>query len=244
LRSCAGCSARAGLAVTNIPVDQHGLRVAALADEEVVVLTPAHQFPTGAVLSAERRTALLEWAEDVDGLVVEDDYDSELRYDRDAVGALQGLAPERVCSIGSVSKRLAPGIRLGWLLSPSWLTGALTYEQGVGDTPVLDQLALADFLARGELDRHLRRMRLRYRARRETLIAALRRRLPRLVTTGAAAGLFVPIRLGEAAITEAGSRGVGLDPVAGWVPLGFGYLSEPAIEEGVRRLAVAVVSAA
>jgi GntR family transcriptional regulator/MocR family aminotransferase len=234
---------RAGLAVTRIPVDENGLRVAALADEEVVVLTPAHQFPTGAVLSAERRAALLEWAEDVDGLVVEDDYDSELRYDRDAVGALQGLAPERVCSIGSVSKRLAPGIRLGWVLSPSWLTGALTYEQGVGDAPVLDQLALADFLARGELDRHLRRMRLRYRARRETLIAALRRRLPRLVTTGAPAGLFVPVRLGEAAISEAGSRGVGLDPVAGLVPLGFGYLSEPAIEEGVRRLAAAVVAA-
>jgi GntR family transcriptional regulator/MocR family aminotransferase len=235
---------RAGLAVTRIPVDQNGLRVAALADEEVVVLTPAHQFPTGAVLAAERRAALLEWAEDVDGLVVEDDYDSELRYDRDAVGALQGLAPERVCSIGSVSKRLAPGIRLGWLLSPSWLTGALTYEQGVGDTPVLDQLALADFLARGELDRHLRRMRLRYRARRETLIGALQQRLPRLPTTGAAAGLFVPVRLGEAAITEAGSHGVGLDPVSGWVPLGFGYLSEPAIKEGVRRLAAAVVAAA
>ena len=112
-----------------------------------------------------------------DGLIVEDDYDSELRYDRVAVGALQGLAPERVCQIGSLSKRLAPGVRLGWMLSPSWLTGALTYELGLADggSPVLDQLALADFIARGELERHLRRMRLRYRGAPEALVEALAR---------------------------------------------------------------------
>ena len=127
---------------------------------EVVVVTPAHQFPTGAVLASERRGELLEWAEETDGLIVEDDYDSELRYDRVAVGALQGLAPERVCHIGSASKRLAPGVGLGWMLSPSWLTGALTLEKGLADggSPVLDQLALADFIARGELERHLRRV--------------------------------------------------------------------------------------
>ncbi len=122
----------AGLDPVPVAVDEHGIDVAALAETgcEVVVVTPAHQFPTGAVLSAERRAALLEWAEDQDALIVEDDYDSELRYDRVAVGALQGLAPERVCQIGSVSKRLAPGVGLGWMLAPSWLSGALTYEQG------------------------------------------------------------------------------------------------------------------
>ena len=132
-------------------------------------------------MASERRSALLEWAEDEDALIVEDDYDSELRYDRVPVGALQGLAPERVCHIGSASKRLAPGIRLGWLLSPSWLTGALTYEKALADggAPALEQLALADFVARGELDRHLRRMRLRYRARREALVDALGRWCPR-----------------------------------------------------------------
>ena len=135
---------------------------------EVVVLTPAHQFPTGAVLSSERRAELLEWAEDEDGLIVEDDYDSELRYDRDAVGALQGLAPERVAPIGSVAKRLAPGLRLGWVLAPSWLSGAISYVKAVADrgAPALDQLALAELFTRGDPDRHLRRMRLRYRTTR------------------------------------------------------------------------------
>jgi hypothetical protein len=123
--------------------------------QPAVVVTPAHQFPRGVVLSSERRAALLGWAEDVDGLVIEDDYDSELRYDRGAVGALQGLAPERVCLIGSMSKRLAPALRLGWVLSPSWLTGALAYEKALADSsaPGLGRLALADFIARGELDR-------------------------------------------------------------------------------------------
>ncbi len=94
-------------------------------------MTPAHQYPTGGVLAPERRAALLEWAEEEDALIVEDDYDSELRYDRMAVGALQGLAPERVCQIGSLSLRLAPALRTGWILSPSWLTGALTFELGL-----------------------------------------------------------------------------------------------------------------
>ena len=122
-----------GLAVEPIAVDERGIDVSELrrSGREVVVVTAAHQFPTGVVLSSERRAALLEWAEDEDGLIGEDDYDSELRYGRDPVGALQGLSPERVCHLGSLSKRLLPGLRLGWILSPSWLTGALTYEQGI-----------------------------------------------------------------------------------------------------------------
>ncbi len=174
---------QAGLTPVAIGVDGDGVIVEELAASgcEVVVLTPAHQFPTGAVLSSERRAALLEWAEDQDALIVEDDYDSELRYDRLAVGALQGLAPERVCQIGSLSKRLAPGLRLGWILSPSWLSGALTYEKGVADggSPALEQLALAELIARGELDRHVRRMRLHYRSRREALCTALQRHIRR-----------------------------------------------------------------
>ena len=184
----------------------------------MVVVTPAHQFPTGAVLASERRGELLEWAEETDGLIVEDDYDSELRYDRVAVGALQGLAPERVCHIGSASKRLAPGVGLGWMLSPSWLTGALTLEKGLADggSPVLDQLALADFIARGELERHLRRMRLRYRERRDALVEALSRSLPEAQVRGVAAGLFVLALLPdavdeEALVSAAAARGVGVE---------------------------------
>jgi GntR family transcriptional regulator / MocR family aminotransferase len=249
---------RAGLEPIGIPVDEHGISVAALAESgcETVVVTPAHQFPTGVVLAAQRRGALLEWAEDEDALIVEDDYDSELRYDRDPVGALQGLAPERVCSIGSASKRLVPGLRLGWILSPSWLSGALTYEKGVGDggSPALEQLTLADFIARGELDRHLRRMRLRYRERRAALMQALERRLPAARVTGIAAGLFVAVLLPagideDMALSAAAARGVGGDGLA-WhrsaragpagIVLGYANLPEPAIAQGVRLLAEAV----
>ena len=164
---------------------------------EVAVVTPAHQFPTGVVMSSERRSALLEWAEDQDALIVEDDYDSELRYDRVPVGALQGLAPERVLHIGSVSERLAPGLRIGWMLAPSWLSGALTYEQGLAGSapPAFDQLALADFVSRGELDRHLRRMRLRYRERRRAVIDELSRTLPGARVPGVAAGVYALILL-------------------------------------------------
>ena len=252
---------RAGLEPVPVPVDDDGLDVDQLRATgcEVVVTTPAHQFPTGGVMASERRSALLEWAEDEDALIVEDDYDSELRYDRVPVGALQGLAPERVCHIGSASKRLVPGIRLGWLLSPSWLTGALTYEKALADggAPALEQLALADFVARGELDRHLRRMRLRYRGRREALVDALGRLVPEARVCGVAAGLHLLVVF-DAAIDEqpllsaAAARGVGAeglswhrigdDPDGGLV-LGFANLSEPAIERGVAALAAAASSA-
>jgi GntR family transcriptional regulator/MocR family aminotransferase len=240
----------AGLEPVGIPVDDQGLAVDQLAASgcEVVVVTPAHQFPTGVVMSSERRAALLEWAEDEDALVVEDDYDSELRYDRVAVGALQGLAPERVLHLGSVSKRLAPGVRIGWMLSPSWLSGALTYEQGLAESapPALDQLALADFVARGELDRHLRRMRLRYRERRRLLPAAVEQALPGSRVIGAAAGLFALIRLAPGIdehllVRAAAAAGVWLeglstharaDDQAGIV-LGFGNVQEAELERGL-----------
>ncbi len=241
----------AGLEPVPVAVDAGGIEVAELAgsDCDVVLVTPAHQFPTGTVLSSERRAALLDWAEDRDALIVEDDYDGELRYDRTPVGALQGLAPERVCHIGSASTRLAPGLRIGWILSPSWLTGALSYEKAVGDggSDVPAQLALADFIARGELDRHLRRMRLRYRERRAALIAAVAQELPGVALPGIAAGTFQLVTLGEAIgenalLSAAAARGVGIDGLAwhrmgegsvGGLVLGFGNLSVPAIERGI-----------
>jgi GntR family transcriptional regulator/MocR family aminotransferase len=247
-----------GLEPVPISVDDQGVDVAELADTdcEVVVVTPAHQFPTGVVLSSERRTALLTWAEERDALIVEDDYDSELRYDRVAVGALQGLAPERVCHIGSVSKRLAPGLRLGWVLSPSWLTGALTYEKAIADggSPVLDQLALADLIARGELDRHLRRTRLAYARRRDCLVSAVAATIPDVRIVGVQAGLhalaLLPQGLAEdALLTAAGRRGVGLESL-GWhrvsdaatqgLVLGFASLPEAGLERAMHLVAEAL----
>jgi GntR family transcriptional regulator / MocR family aminotransferase len=252
---------RAGLEPVPVRVDEDGLDVDQLRASgcEAVVLTPAHQFPAGGVLSSERRTALLEWADDEDALIVEDDYDSELRYDRVPLGSLQGLAPERVCHIGSASKRLAPGVRLGWLLSPSWLTGALTYEKALADrsAPAVEQLALADFISRGELDRHLRRMRLRYRRRREVLLRAVDSAMPGAGVMGIAAGLHVLVLLEpgvdeQAVLSAAAARGIGAeglswhrigDAAAAGLVLGFANLSEPAIERGIALLGEATAAA-
>ncbi len=245
---------QSGLQVVPVPVDERGLRVDALAasDAAAVIVTPAHQFPTGVVLAPERRSELIEWAEE-ERLVIEDDYDSEYRYDRFAVGALQGLAPEHVAYVGSASKRLAPGMRLGWMLAPSWLAWELSACKTVedGGSEVLGQLALADFIARGELDRHIRRTRLRYERRRQALLAALARWLPEAAPSRASAGLFELVRLPAgtdepALMRAAAQRGVGVEGLAlhrhaaGAEPallLGFAALAEPAIEQGVRLLA-------
>ena len=244
-------AAGAGLEPVPIEVDALGIDVEGVASCgcEVVLLTPSHQYPTGVVLAPERRAGLLEWAEDEDALIVEDDYDSELRFDRGAVGALQGLAPERVCQIGSVSLRLAPALRLGWLLSPSWLTGALTYELGAsgGGPPTIDQLALCDFIARGELDRHLRRMRGRYRSRRQTLVSALARELPDARVLGIPAGVFTMVELpaglvAESVATAAAACGAevrAVEPPANGLVIGYANLAEPAIERAVELLAQA-----
>jgi GntR family transcriptional regulator / MocR family aminotransferase len=249
---------QAGLAVEPIPVDDKGLRVDLLERTKAaaVIITPAHQFPTGAVLSSERRAALIEWAERDERLIVEDDFDAELRYDRGGVGALQGLAPERVAYIGSASKRLVPGMRLGWMLTPSWLGWPLISIKAIEDrgSEAIGQLALHDFIERGELDRHLRRMRLRYQGRREALMEALERHLPRAKVTDGAAGLYelaeLPKGVDEAAlVSAAASRGVGVEGLAlhrfrpGGLPglvLGFAGMPEPAIEQSVRLLADAL----
>jgi GntR family transcriptional regulator/MocR family aminotransferase len=251
---------QAGLAVAPVRVDDEGIRVDALeaSGASAVVVTPAHQFPTGAVLSRGRRAALIEWAEEGERLVVEDDFDAEYRYDGSGLGALQGLAPERVAYIGSASKRLTPGMRLGWALLPSWLAWPLIQAKAVEDSgsEAIGQLALCDFIERGELDRHLRRTRLRYRRRREALLAALAAHLPETRPGSAAAGLYEAVELPDgvdeaATVVAAGERGVGIEGVAlhrfasGGPPglvLGFACLSEPAIERGIRLLAEAVVS--
>jgi GntR family transcriptional regulator / MocR family aminotransferase len=249
-----------GLEAIPVAVDEHGLDVEALHASgcETVVVTPTHQFPTGVVLSSERRAALLEWAAEVDGLVVEDDYDSELRYDRAPVGALQGLDPERVCHIGSASKRLAPALRLGWILCPSWLTGELSFAKGLADggTPVVDQLALADFIARGELDRHLRRVRLDYRRKRQALAAALATSLPGATLTGIPGGVFAlallthpvsePALLRAAAAAGVWAEGLASHRIAGGdgeptgILLGYANLSEPALARAVALLSEAI----
>jgi GntR family transcriptional regulator/MocR family aminotransferase len=249
---------QAGLAVEPIPVDAEGIEVEALARSgaSAVVVTPAHQFPTGAVLSRERRAALVEWAEAGECLIVEDDFDAEYRYEGSGLGALQGLAPDRVAYIGSASKRLTPGMRLGWALLPAWLAWPLIQAKTIEDagSEAIGQLALQDFIERGELDRHIRRMRLRYQRRREALSGALARYLPQVRMGAGAAGLYelvaLPRGVDEAALAAAAAaRGVGVeglslhsfDPTAppGLV-LGFGSLAEPAIDRGIRLLAEAL----
>jgi GntR family transcriptional regulator/MocR family aminotransferase len=179
-----------------VPVDEEGIRVDALQNSRVALLTPAHQFPTGVVLSPARRRALLDWAAR-GGLVIEDDYDAEHRYDRAPVAALQGSAPDHVAYAGSVSKSLAPAMRLGWLIAPRRMQAALLAAKHDSDlgNPALPQLVLARLLASGDYERHLRHVRDRQRRRRDALLAGLRAHLPAARVTGVAAGLHLVIML-------------------------------------------------
>ena len=189
---------RWGLRTRPVPVDGDGMDVDALAATEVstALLTPAHQFPTGVVLSPERRRALIGWGR-LDRFVVEYDYDAEHRYDRAPVPALQGLVPDQVVYAGSVSKTLAPGLRLGWVVAPATLCAALTRAKYMADlgNPVLDQLVFARFLASGEFERHVRRVRIRQRARRDAMLGALHEHLPHAQVLGVAAGLHLLVTL-------------------------------------------------
>ena len=245
-------AAWADVEVIRVPVDSGGIDVGRLAatGAQAVVLSPAHQWPTGVVLAAARRHALAAWAASTDAIIIEDDYDAEFRYDREPVGALQGLAPDRVIALGTVSKSLAPALRLGWLVCPPALTAALAEEKEYGDrgSPVLDQLALAKLIESGRFDRHLRRMRGVYGARRQALVAALAQHAPAVRLTGLAAGFHAVAHLPgpaaeESVVAGATVRSVGLYGMStyrssgadrpGQLVVGFGNLSERTIEAGI-----------
>jgi GntR family transcriptional regulator/MocR family aminotransferase len=245
---------RLGMEAVPVSIDERGIDVDALAatGARAVVLTPTHQFPTGTALAAERRQALVAWAHDRDATIVEDDYDAEFRYDRAPVGALQGLAPDRVALLGTVSKSLAPALRLGWLVCPPALLETVTEEKRLSDrgSPGLEQLALARLIESGRYDRHLRHMRRVYGGRRDTLVAALAERAPGVALSGLAAGFHAVAHVhgDEPTIVEAArARSIGLYGMSSYRPsgrpgppqlvLGFGNLTEPAIARGIAAVA-------
>jgi GntR family transcriptional regulator/MocR family aminotransferase len=246
-----------GIGVAYVPVDEQGLVVGELAASgaQAVVVTPAHQSPTGVVLSPARRHALTDWARRGGGYVIEDDYDSEFRYDKEPVGALQGLAPDQVFLLGTASKALAPAVRLGWVHAPSPLAAAVAAEKEMSDrgSCMLDQHALATLLTTGRYDRHLRRMRTVYAARRAALTGAFARYVPGVQLTGLAAGFqavaLLPPGAGETAvIVAARERRVGLYGIGEYrgapdiaappaLVMGFGNVRERAIEPAIAAVA-------
>ncbi len=244
-----------GIDPAAVPVDGDGLDVEALAAgcATTVLATPAHQSPTGVVLTAARRAALLDWAR-AGNLVIEDDYDAEYRYDRPPIGALQGIAPDRVIYVGSTSKTLAPGLRIGWMAPPPDLVGPVALAKGLADTgsSVMDQIAFAQLLASGGYDRHLRQMRRRYLTRRNALLRELTRHMPHATVLGAAAGVQLTVRFPpgypvDELVANAAAMRVRVEPLApcyrdpaaappGLI-LGYANLTESQILTGVQTLA-------
>ena len=203
----------AGLRTPPLYVDESGARtddLAQLIGVGAALLTPAHQYPTGVELRPDRRATAVDWARATGGLILEDDYDGEFRYDRQPVGALQGLDPERVVYFGSASKSLAPGLRLAWMVLPEELVPEIVAAKGYVEwSSTLDQLTLAEFISSGAYDRHVRSMRLRYRRRRDELMAALAQRAPGVRVTGMAAGLQAVLELPrgtERAVVQSAAR--------------------------------------
>jgi len=244
-----------GLEVVPVPLDEEGLRVDRFGDLAAVVVSPEHHFAAGASLSPARRRELVEWAVAGDRLVIEHDYDGHFRHDRLHPGALQGLAPEHVAYVGTASALLAPTLRLGWAVLPVRLAEPLASQAfGIGlSAPRLSQLALAELIERGRLDRHLRKARAAYRRRREVLVEELGRRLPGVEVRGASAGLHVtallPEGIDEAEVLRAARAcGFALDGVNenALVPrppgliLGFGAEPEPTLRRAVGELAALV----
>jgi GntR family transcriptional regulator/MocR family aminotransferase len=247
--------AAADLSLWPLPVDDRGARTDLLdATVAAAVLSPAHQFPTGAVLHRDRRAAAIAWARSTDGLVVEDDYDGEFRYDRQPVGALQALAPDLVVYGGTSSKTLAPGLRLAWIVVPPRLLEPIVLLRRAEDVHVsaLEQIALCEMLRSGGYERHVRRMRARYRARRDRVLEMLAASAPVLVPVGISAGFGVVLEMPEAGpsssqlVEEAGRRSIELHSLAagylgGRAPrdgivLGYGALPEHDFEAGLHAL--------
>ena len=245
-----------GIEPVPVPVDDDGLDVAALADSgaTTVLATPAHQSPTGVVLV--RGATAPRWCSGrrADHLVIEDDYDAEYRYDRAPVGALQGIAPDRVVYVGSTSKTLAPGLRIGWMVLPAHHVGPVALSKGLADTgsSVMDQIAFAKLLTSGGYDRHLRQMRRRYLTRRNALLRALSRYLPQATVLGAAAGVHLTVRFPDGypvaeLVQRAADMRVRVEPLARCyadsakappgLTLGYANLTESQIVAGVQALA-------
>ena len=247
----------AGLTVVPVPVDEDGLSVAVLrgAAAGAVLVTPAHQYPLGPTMSPARRADLVDWAIDSGGWIIEDDYDGEFRYDRRPIGAVQGLAPERVVYAGTASKAMAAGLRLGWLVVPPDLAPAL--DRAVGrraGVSAVEQATLAGFLETGDYDRQVRRARAVYRQRRDRLVEALTDAAPHLVLSGVAAGLHLTARTtdgpSESAMVQAAhARGLALlglsghytgGPAAEGIVLGFSRMPEHRFATALDRLLAVV----
>jgi GntR family transcriptional regulator/MocR family aminotransferase len=243
----------AGLNLAVVPVDSRGAAVADAGPACGLLLTPAHQFPLGAALAPQRRSQAIEWARSRGGVVIEDDYDGEFRYDRQPVGAMQALAPDHVVYAGSASKSLAPGLRLGWLAVPAGLLDEVAAASCLaGPSPSsLDQLTLAEFITSGGYDRQIRRARLAYRRRRDRLVTALRRSAPQVRITGIAAGLHALLELPAAqpedeVVARAAAHGLALDGLAGFhargraarpaLVVGYGTPPEHAFSGALARL--------
>ncbi|WP_436496640.1 PLP-dependent aminotransferase family protein [Actinokineospora sp. HUAS TT18] len=248
-----GHLASLGIPFDAVPVDGDGLMVSRLRETAatVAVVTPAHQSPTGVVLPPDRRRELIEWARDVDGYVIEDDYDAEYRYDRRPVGTLQGVAPERVVYCGTTSKTLGSGVRLGWLVVPPELVDPITAARRDGSTSTILQATFAELLTCGDFDRHLRRTRLVYRERRDALVGAVARWLPGVVPSGISAGLNMLLTLpgDESVLVDAAmERGVRVYPLADFsseseragIVLGYGALPLGKALRGARLLGAAM----
>jgi GntR family transcriptional regulator/MocR family aminotransferase len=247
-----------GIEAVGCAVDEQGVSVPPDLDAAALIVTPAHQFPTGVVMSGERRRDVLAWARRTEGIVIEDDYDAEFRYDREPVRALQGLDPERVAYIGTIAKTFAPAFRLGWLVVPASITDEVAATKQLLDScsPRVDQLALARMMQSGDWDRHIRRVRGVYRARRDRVTEALARHLPELEVSGVTAGLHVVVRfppgLDDQAVARAAlDLGVevlplsdfALEPAArGGLLIGYGHTHETAIDRAIRRVASAISS--
>ncbi|GAB4588062.1 MocR-like pyridoxine biosynthesis transcription factor PdxR [Nocardia sp. IFM 10818] len=250
----------AGQHTIPLTVDPHGAHTEELptTGARAVLLTPAHQYPTGGPLHPERRAAVIDWARSTGSVILEDDYDGEFRYDRQPVGALQGLDPDRVVYLGSVSKSLSPALRVGWMVLPARLIDNVLSAKGSREMQcsAVDQLTLADFFTSGAYDRHLRRTRITYRRRRAQLVHTLATRAPHIRISGIAAGLHAVLELPsgteDSTLHAARRQGLALDgltpyrhpaspmPTRDGLVIGYGTPSDHAFTPALEALCLAL----